>query len=160
MRTNRLSRLRTVAVASTMAIGLVLGLSGCAFLPSDPGQPTGARLNKNGTIDWVSCDVVSNIANVRGETFRWTGPNGTENDKTKVELTELTPLPQTLAIGQKVRLAGLPPKWDRLYVDVGARSSSGKLDNYVVETPINRTDLTVGEWHWYFTNNCLNGTTN
>jgi hypothetical protein len=103
--------------AAGLGLSAVLAVVLCGCVPSDPGPPTGVRLNSNGTVDFVSCQALSKVMQLEGSTYRRHGWNHTIDDKTKVNLTLDTPALHSLAIGQIVSFSGIPAKWDSMYLD-------------------------------------------
>jgi hypothetical protein len=123
-------------------LGIVLAVVLCGCLPSDPAPPTGVRLNRNGTVDFVSCMPFSEVTKIEGTTYRRHGWNGTIDDKTKVDLKADTPAIHSLAIGQIVTFSGIPAKWASMYLHVADAGHNG------TEAAIQNGDLHVGIWTW------------
>lgn len=99
----------------------------------------GVRLNRDGTVDLVSCRPLSGITKLEGSTYLRTGWNQVIDDKTEVDLTVDTPQVESLAIGERVTFSGVPTKWDSMYLTaLGAG-----------EAAIENSELKVGTWTWY-----------
>jgi len=122
-----------------LVTALVLALSGCIAFPSDPAQPMGVRLHRDGTVDLVSCRPLSGITKLEGSTYLRAGWNGVIDDKTEVHLTVETPQVQSLSIGEIVTFSGIPAKWDSMYLDADGAG----------EAAIQNGELNVGKWTWY-----------
>jgi hypothetical protein len=136
------SRAHCRRLVAGLGLGAVLAVVLCGCFPSDPAPPTGVRLNRNGTVDFVSCIPFPNVTKFEGTTYRRHGGDGTIDDKSKVELMVQTSSAHSLAIGQVVTFSGIPAKWTSMYLDVDAAGHNG------TEAAIQAGDLHVGKWTW------------
>jgi hypothetical protein len=121
----KVQRVAAVGVAAVML------LSGCSVV-----QRTAIRLNEDGTLDFGSCEVLSNVSAV---TANYAAESG---DQFPIAVDEP---PTSINEGTVIHL-GAPPmavRWDSVSVYVSDDSEQFALsgDSY-------REDLTVGEWRW------------
>ena len=121
-----------------LAVSAALALSACS-----PVFRTAVRVNDDGTVDFASCNAVTDVTEAGGTTELRTGPNGQTNPDTEVTLVLTTAIADldNLEVGQVVTFLGVPEEWDRMDLHVFSDDDSASA-------AIERENLTVGEWYW------------
>ena len=107
-----------------------------------PAEEAAVRLNANGSVDFVSCQAIPDVAKATATTTFRNGPNHEINDKT-AKVVALVPPIDHLDARQVIEFTGLPTKWDR--VDVVLTDSHGDSETDGIGE---RGQLSVREWHW------------
>jgi hypothetical protein len=123
---------RGLPVVAAIA-GLVVTLCACSAAPL-----VAMRVNDDGSIDVAACNSVSEIERFEAYTTLRTGPSGTVDESTRVDL--IAPDVTSLKVGEVVTFEGLPADWDRVDIWV----TEGEWMSWVLE----RERAQVGEWYW------------
>ena len=127
---------RVVLFAALASVATVLLVS-CT-----PAEPTAVRLNEDGSIDFVSCRAVDDVATATATTtFRVNG-DGIVDQSTATEVDLDPPIDQLVA-GKSIEFVGLPNDWDRLDITVESSGTGNSAYAYA-----ERDKLSIGEWRW------------